>query len=138
MTGPVVIAIDPGRAKCGIAVVAQDGAVRERAVIETGRLTAHLTELLARFSPESVLLGDGTYSAAARAAVQEATGVIPVQTVDEMHTSEEARRRYVADHPPSGLGRLVPRGLRTPDQPYDDYVAVILAERWWKERVAHS
>jgi hypothetical protein len=52
--------------------------------------------------------------------------------VDESYTSEAARRRYVAENPPRGLERLLPSSLRTPSVPYDDYVAVILGERFWE------
>jgi hypothetical protein len=54
--------------------------------------------------------------------------------VDESHTSEQARRRYVNEKPAHGWRRLLPKALRTPETPYDDYVAILLAERWWRER----
>jgi len=52
-----------------------------------------------------------------------------VQVVDERGTSELARRRYLLDHPARGWRRLIPLGLRHPPEPYDDYAALILAER---------
>lgn len=131
---PVVIAIDPGRAKCGVAVVSKSGSVAERAVIDSATLTSTIADLLTRYTPAALILGDGTHSAAARAGLRDATGAVPLVTVDEKHTSEEARRRFITDNQPSGLKRLVPLGLRTPDRPYDDYVAVILAERWWRDQ----
>ena len=61
----------------------------------------------------------------------EASGVgMEVTLVDEHRSTEEARRRYFVDNPPSGWRRLMPRGLLTPPVPYDDYVAIILAERY--------
>jgi hypothetical protein len=44
----------------------------------------------------------------------------------------EGRRRYLLDHPLCGLFKLVPVSLRTPGEPFDDYVAVVLAERFFQ------
>ena len=38
--------------------------------------------------------------------------------------------RFLRAHPERGWKRLLPPGLRSPDRPYDDFVAVILAERY--------
>jgi len=58
---------------------------------------------------------------------------LPVEMVDENNSSFEGRRRYLKDHS-RGLLRLIPVGLRTPREAYDDYVAVILAERFLKKK----
>lgn len=58
---------------------------------------------------------------------------LPVEMVDENNSSFEGRRRYLKDHS-WGLLRLIPVGLRTPREAYDDYVAVILAERFLKKK----
>ncbi len=129
-----VLSIDPGRAKCGIAVVDSAGVVHHRAIVALDALVPALRESMSRFRIVALLLGDGTAGKAAMSLIQGLAPDIPLHRVDERYTSELARRRYVEDHPPTGLARLVPRGLRSPDAPYDDYVAVILAERWWKEQ----
>lgn len=129
---PVVLAVDPGRAKCGVAVVDREGIVLHRVIVSTEELPAVLADLEARHAPEAILLGDGTGAAAlhARLAVPERNA--PLVRVDERHTSEQARARYLAEVPARGWRRLLPRALRTPETPYDDFVAVILAERWWQ------
>lgn len=58
---------------------------------------------------------------------------LPVETVDESNSSFEGRRRYLKDHT-CGLKRLIPIGLRFPKEAYDDYVAIILAERFLKKK----
>lgn len=58
---------------------------------------------------------------------------LPVEMVDENNSSLEGRRRYLKEHS-RGLLRLIPVGLRTPREAYDDYVAVILAERFLKKK----
>lgn len=133
MLSSLVIAVDPGRAKCGIAVVDANGKVYHRAVTPTETLLSLLNDLAGRFHPCAIVVGGGTGASALRETIAAAAFPAPVFWVDERHTSEAARARYLAENPPRGWRRLIPRSLRFPEQPYDDYVAVILAERWWQE-----
>ncbi|MCC6731472.1 MAG: hypothetical protein IT208_19270 [Chthonomonadales bacterium] len=128
---PVVLAIDPGRAKCGVAIVARDGTVLHRAVIASECLPAMASELVQRYSPVRCVLGDGTGCRLAEGSLAAAVPGVPICRVEESRTSEEARARYLRAKPARGLQRLIPRGLRAPVSPYDDVVAMILAERWW-------
>ena len=131
----VVLAIDPGRAKCGIAVVSSDGSIRHRAVVARADLPVAASELLKRFSPVALIMGNGTFAKSVCEELSAVQCADHVLLVDERHTSEDARARYLDEHPPRGFSRLVPRGLRTPDAPYDDYVAILLAERWWQAQL---
>ncbi len=54
--------------------------------------------------------------------------------IDEHRSSEQGRRRYFRENPPRGWRRLLPVGLQTPPRAYDDYVAVVLAERYLASR----
>jgi hypothetical protein len=63
-------------------------------------------------------------------AIRAAYVGLPLDIVDEFQTSMLARARFCIENPARGWRKLLPCGLRTPEQPYDDYVAVILAERW--------
>ncbi len=129
----VVLAVDPGRSKCGLAVVRRtpDGAfeVLHRGVVQTSGLPAALADLAARFAPDVILVGDGTNSSDAARAAEEIDAA-PVLTVDEKFTTILARKRYFKENPPRGLRRLIPTSLQTPPRPCDDYVAVILAENY--------
>lgn len=128
-----VLAVDPGRAKCGVAVVA--GPVIQRlamSVVETERLVVEVAALLRRFPAVSrLLIGGGTGSATLRRALQEMFPQIPLEVVDEHGSSERARARYVREIPGPGWRRLLPPGLRVPEHPYDDYVALLLAEEYF-------
>ncbi len=126
-----VLAIDPGSVKCGLAVVRRDGQALHHGIVDTGGLVAEAEALMARYAPCALLIGAGTGSKPLLSALQRAGLPVPVHVVDEAHTSEAARLRFVAANPAQGWQRLLPRSLRTPDRPYDDYVALILAERWW-------
>jgi RNase H-fold protein (predicted Holliday junction resolvase) len=132
----VVLAIDPGSDKCGVAVVARSGAVLSRAIVPTSNLTETVRRLITEFLPIHVVCGKGTGSKPILRELEAASLQAPLSSVDESYTSEAARARFVAENPPKGLERLLPRSLRTPSVPYDDYVAVILAERYWRDVAA--
>lgn len=104
----------------------KDGVISVRRIVDTPDIAAVVLEVRGD-TDVPVIVGDGTGS---RSVLQFLTEFgIPAGTVPERRTSEMARRRYLTEHPARGWRRLIPLGLRTPDQPYDDYVAVILAER---------
>jgi hypothetical protein len=64
--------------------------------------------------------------------VAESAGIAPVKVVDERNSTMLARKHFFIENPPRGLLRLVPTSLQVPNRPYDDYVAVILAESFLK------
>ena len=137
-----LLAIDPGRAKCGLAVVsgpdiassAEPTHCLERAVVETERLTPAVGEILRR-RPEIVLMliGDGTNSATLRKALAETFSHIPLQIVNEHNTSQRARQRFLAENQAPGWRRLLPQSMRSPEAPYDDYAALLLAEDYFSK-----
>lgn len=126
----VVAAIDPGREKCGVAIVAEDGEVLEQSVVATVWLADEMAERVRRFSPERILLGNGTTSRAAEATIRENLPDIPVEIVDEYRTTDDARRAYWKANPPTGWRRFFPTSMQVPPEPVDDYVAVLLAQRY--------
>jgi len=142
-----VLAVDPGRAKCGLAVVAGPAADAagedigpprwlERAVVPTERLVRAVADVLGR-RPEvcRMLIGDGTNSATLRRALAATFPLIPLLVVDEFNTSARARQRFVRENPAPGWRRLLPSGLRSPEVPYDDYAAILLAEDYFAKKV---
>jgi hypothetical protein len=84
----------------------------------------------------SVVMGNGTGSEKLASAVREQLTEADLVLVDEKGTSEQGRVRFVTEEPLPLIQRLLPRGLRSPYRPYDDYVAIILAERYF-EAMAH-
>lgn len=130
----VVAAIDPGREKCGVAVVDEDGRVLEQAVIATVLLADEMTARVKEFRPERILLGNGTTSRTAEETIREAIPDVPVEIVDEYRTTDDARIAYWKANPPSGWRRLFPTSMQVPPAPVDDYVAVILARRYLLNR----
>ena len=126
----IVAAVDPGREKCGLAFVAEDGRVLEQAIVETAKLADELLARCGRFPPEALVLGNGTSSRAAEAALRRALPSLAVEIVDEYRTTDDARRAYWEAHPPTGWRRLLPTGMQVPPVPVDDFAAVILGRRY--------
>ncbi len=130
----VVAAIDPGREKCGLAVVAEDGRVLDQAVVATTGLAVELSERVRRFAPSLLLIGNGTTSRDAQACVREALPGLPIMEADEYRTTEDARRAYWEANPPGGWRRFFPTSMQVPPVPVDDFVAVLLARRYLARR----
>ena len=124
-----VLAIDPGRDKCGLALLRGDGEVLKQSVVRTAEVGDTVAVLVQRHPGAVVIVGDRTggrdISATLDKRLQQKTVL-----VDEHRSTEEGRRRYFRENPPRGWRRLLPLGLQTPPRPYDDYVAVIIAERY--------
>lgn len=123
-----IVAVDPGREKCGFAVVHTDGRVESKAVLtlpELERAVGALTGVTA------YVVGDGTASPQAVDALRRA-GVAneAIHHIDEYKSSEIGRRRYWEANPPRGWRRLIPTTMQVPPEPYDDFVAVELARRY--------
>jgi hypothetical protein len=127
----VVIAVDPGRGKCGLAAVRRDGGVIHQSVVPSTEVAEAVARLLELYPGARLLLGNRTAARAVEAAIRARCAVSPV-LVDEHGSTLQGRRRYFLDNPRRGWRCLLPLGLQTPPRPYDDYVAIILAERYLK------
>lgn len=125
-----MLAIDPGRDKCGLAVVTLAGEALAQEVIPAAALAGRARELAERYDIAVIVVGDRTGADAALEALESALPDIETAAVDEHRSSEEARRLYFREHPPRGWRRLIPSTVQTPPRAYDDYVAVILARRY--------
>ena len=133
----MIAAVDPGREKCGVAVVAMDGAIVKRLVVPTPALQEEISSILATGKIQVLLCGDGTGSAAQAAMMRELAQQHKAEflIVDEKNTTEEARKLYWRLQPPQGWRRLLPITMQTPPVPIDDYVAVLLAWKYLKDKM---
>lgn len=132
MRGRRILAIDPGNAKCGVAVVREeDGKPRmvHGEIVETEQLADALLRLKEEHDFDLVVIGNGTTSRSAQEVVRQALPGRSILIVDEKDTTIRARERYWEYHPRRGWRRLLPSSLQVPPEPVDHYVALILAER---------
>jgi hypothetical protein len=124
-----MLAIDPGREKCGLAVVKRSGEAITHEVTVTPRVPERAAALINEYGVSCVLVGGGTASSQVRTLLIGLEG-IPVLEAPEAGTTLEARGLYYRDHPPRGWQRLLPRGLRVPPEPVDGYAAEAIALRY--------
>ncbi len=128
---PVILGFDPGRQKCGIAVMGVDRILQYNQVVDAGQAVTTVQQLCVRYPVTLIVIGDQTSSREwQQRLTQELTDSLRVVTVDERNSTLEARDRYWQMYPPAGLGRLLPQAFRTIPRPIDDIVAILLIERY--------
>lgn len=136
MVEELVIAIDPGRDKCGVAVVHRTRGVLGREVTKTSEAVQRAAQLLDSYDLSIIVLGNSTSSRHLKRqleGIQTAPGKqIEIALVNEYRSTDEARIRYWSENPPRGIKRLIPLSMQVPPVPVDDYAAVILAERYFE------
>ncbi|PZU95690.1 MAG: resolvase [Pseudanabaena sp.] len=126
----MLLGFDPGKQKCGVAVMGLDRKLIFQAVIPSSEAIAQVGYLLGIHPISLMVMGDQTASKQWKSSIRDAFPDLRIITVDERYSSEEARQRFWQIYPAKGLMRLVPKGMRSPDRPIDDIVAAILIERY--------
>ena len=125
------LGFDPGRDKCGMAVVENNRCLHYHEVILSDDVTEKLASLCEQFPIEQLIMGNQTTAKQWKIKLEKILPrPIPITMVDECNSSVEARDRYWQMYPPQGLTRLIPQGLRVPPRPIDDIVAILLIERY--------
>lgn len=133
---PVILGFDPGRQKCGLAVMGVDRTLRYHQVVSTDAAIATIQSLQQQFPISLLVMGDQT---TAKEWKQTLNNQLPdplrIIMVDERYSSLQARDRYWQMFPPKGLSRLVPQSFRSISRPIDDIVAILLIERYLERLV---
>ncbi len=129
----VILAIDPGLDKCGV-VAADNASILERAVVPVAAFPHVLRDWTRRHRISQVVLGDRTGRDKILKQIATELPGIAVAVVGETNTTLLARRRYFAEHPPRGWRRLLPASMQVPPEPYDDYAAMIILERFVEQK----
>jgi len=124
------LGFDPGRDKCGLALVRGDRHPLRHEVVPAEQAIAILQDWLQAETPECLVMGDGTTTKQWQTQLEQAFSTLAIALVDERNSTLEARDRYWQLYPPQGLQRLVPLGMRVPPRPVDDIVAILLVERY--------
>jgi RNase H-fold protein (predicted Holliday junction resolvase) len=128
---PMILGFDPGRQKCGLAVMGLDRRLYYHEVIPATEAIATIQSLQQQYPISFLVIGDQTSAKEWRqditAGLAEPLRIVPV---DERYSTLEARDRYWQMYPPQGLAKLIPQGVRTLPRPIDDIVAILLIERY--------
>jgi RNase H-fold protein (predicted Holliday junction resolvase) len=129
-----ILGLDPGRDKCGVAVMDSNQEVVYHQVIDSAKAIAIIQQLTQTYVIDLIVMGDGTTSQAWQQKIKFNLLTVAITTINETNSTLEARDRYWTMYPPQGLQRLIPKGLRTPPRPVDDIVAIILIERYLENK----
>ena len=127
---PVILGFDPGRQKCGLAIMGLDRVLCYQQVVAADSVIDEIASLRQRFPISTIVLGDQTASQGWKDTLSMMPDPPRIMLVDERYSTLEARDRYWQMYPPSGLASLVPQSLRTIPRPIDDIVAILLIERY--------
>ncbi|MBW4517235.1 MAG: pre-16S rRNA-processing nuclease YqgF [Timaviella obliquedivisa GSE-PSE-MK23-08B] len=134
---PVILGFDPGRQKCGLAVMGLDRCLYYHEVVPASEAIATIQSLQQQYPISFLVLGDQTSAKEWRqkitAGLADPLRIVPV---DERYSTLEARDRYWQMYPPQGLAKLIPQGIRTLPRPIDDIVAILLIERYLERLTA--
>lgn len=132
-----LLAIDPGRDKSGIALLAKaTGRAAARETVGNAERRAAIRLLLAGSDVETVAVGDGTGSREALEDAREAIDELPKErrpellVVDERHSTYRARFLYLEENPPRFPWSLLPRKLVPVTVPLDGYAAWAIGLAW--------
>ena len=134
-----VLSIDPGREKCGAAVVefqnhksGDDGKVLWRAILPRTTLSEDLRPIVLEHSPNFLIVGHSTGSANLSSELTAMFPSLPPEIIEESHSTLEARVLYWQAHPRRGWRRAVPLSLQTPPAAIDDFAAIVIARRFFQ------
>jgi RNase H-fold protein (predicted Holliday junction resolvase) len=126
----MILAIDPGKEKCGLALLNEKARVLERKIVERRELPNEVLPLMAKYRVTTIVIGKSAFG---REVEKDLVGLslnVDLVFVSEKDTSWQARQRYWKENPPSGLMKLIPTSLRVPPVPIDGYAAVLIGERF--------
>ncbi|MFW6359800.1 MAG: pre-16S rRNA-processing nuclease YqgF [Chroococcales cyanobacterium] len=127
----IILGFDPGRDKCGVAVMESNRQVLYHQVILSAEVFAVIESLSQKFAIAQLVMGNQTTAKQWKQQLSDRlSSSIPITMVDERNSTLEARDRYWQMYPPKGLQRLIPEGMRLPPRPIDDIVAILLIERY--------
>ncbi len=126
-----VVALDPGRSKCGLLLAnISTNTVLQAMVIPSAEVLDQLRAWMEDDQGENaqiadLVIGDGTSSTIWQ---QQLPTSLKVHVVDETGTTLRARERYWQLWPARGWKRLLPLGLRIPSGDLDAIAALVILE----------
>ena len=127
----VILGFDPGKDKCGVAVMGLDRQLQYHEVVSSEEAIAIIGDLYKKYPISLLVMGNQTTSKRWKQQIEEKLSpTVNIILVDERYSSLEARDRYWQMYPPKGFTKLLPKGMRTPPRPIDDIVAILLIERY--------
>nr|WP_277882523.1 Holliday junction resolvase RuvX [Pseudanabaena sp. FACHB-2040] len=128
---------DPGRQKCGLAIMGLDRVLRHQEVVQAESALDTIQTLRQQYPISIIVMGNQTTAKTWKTKIETLPDSPRVMLVDERYSTLEARDRYWQMYPPKGVGRLLPQSLRKIPRPIDDIVAILLIERYLNRLTAN-
>lgn len=128
------LGVDPGRDKTGAALVWENGRIFKQEILSTDDFSNHLKDFLGTQPVAGCILGNGTTSKTMAAQLREAFPQLPLFTVNEYGSTQEAKKLYWQLYPPKGWKRLVPTALLDAPSAVDGLAAVVLVHRFLRDK----
>ena len=128
----MILAIDPGKEKCGLAVLDANGRVMERKTLARQDLLDSLPNYMSKYRLSTLVVGQGFFGKSLSKDIARLELRADILFVSEKYSTLEARKLYWKENKPKGLWKLIPASLHLPPIPVDDYAAVILGKRYLK------
>ena len=128
---PRVIAIDPGKSKCGLVLAEiSQKKVYEAIILQSAFIENHVRNLITAEDVSQIIIGNGTTSKEIREKLYFFKKEII--TFEEKNTTYRAKARYFELFPISGLKFLVPREFFILNKNLDAISALIILEDYCK------
>jgi len=134
----LILGVDPGSSKTGVALLTEDGEIKDTEVLLMTDFARALGEFLGPRAIKLCVMGNGTTSDAMRIILGRLLPRAAIITMDEAHSTEEARTLYWQLNPPKGLRKLFPLGMQVPPVNLDGLAAAVLVKRYLQKNVANS
>lgn len=127
----MILGFDPGRQKCGLAVMGVDQTIHWHQVVVASQVIDSINALREIYPISLLIMGNQTTSKEWLQVLNEKYALdLDIVQVDERNSTLEARSRYWQIYPPQGIHRFIPQSLRKINHPIDDIVAILLIERY--------
>jgi len=130
----MLMGIDPGRNKCGVAVLTDEGKEVLKEISKTSDLSKKLEDLLQDYSIDKIILGNGTYADKVFNILKLFFDEKEIIFVEEENSTYIAEEKYLKENPPLGLSFLNKVMKFKPKRPLDDDTAVVLVEKYLNNR----
>ena len=134
---PKVIAIDPGKSKCGLVLVEiSEKKVFKAIIVKSELLEKYVRNLIKSEDISQIIIGNGTTSREIREKLNFFKKEIII--FNEKNTTYRAKERYFELFPISGLKFLVPREIFIMNKNLDAIAALIILEDYCGSKFTFS
>jgi RNase H-fold protein (predicted Holliday junction resolvase) len=128
----LILGIDAGTYKVGYAILDNDNKVYAKGIILFDNFKYEFSKIVHNYEIENIIVGSGTGHNEVVSLIKKIDPDLKVIIISERNSSVEAKWRYINSL--RGIKGLFYRIIGYADKPIDDISAIIIAERYLKEK----